>query len=262
MSKETKLKLNEAIGQWKSITPEFLLKRENTDLLQELRILAKDTRQTAARVPLLKLGDKEVIGSGLEALRAENSRNSAVNQFGLSGNHKIIPLLVDDLNKEESPQLIRTEDLARLPVSLAAASAIKGIIQESPVFSAAVKDWAKGLPRVSPGLRDGVRGWWNINKHAIEKEDYSSVIPGPAVEQVPPGRVIPETSEPETPDAASSEAPQVSPVIPTTPPSPSLPVSIIAESSAGVDQKKPLWLWILGVPTLIAIAWVALRRRT
>lgn len=42
---------NAAFGNWKAITPEVLLQPENADLLNELRILAKDPRQTQARVP-------------------------------------------------------------------------------------------------------------------------------------------------------------------------------------------------------------------
>jgi hypothetical protein len=191
MSRETMTKLDAALGNWKSITPETLLNPDNADLLQELRRLSKDPRQTAARVPLIKLGDEEVIRSCMEGLRTERpgARNRAVRQLGFSGNPEVIPMLINDLNKHESPAMIRFGDTQiMMPLSMAAASTIKAIILESSVFPQNVKEWAKGLPEVSAGLREEVSAWWETNKAATERGDYQSVVPVKGKPQVATGQ--------------------------------------------------------------------------
>ena len=243
---DTQRKVNAAIGNWKSVTPEILRDPANVDLLQALRSIAKDPRQTAARVPLIKLGDEDVIRSCLEELRSER-RSSAMNQLGMAGNPKIIPLLASVLYREESPKKTRlSEDLWTLPISMAAASVVKATILNSSEFSNELKEWAKHLPAVSPGLRDGVRVWWKVNQAAIERGDYQAVVPVENTPGTPPVQSAPSTS--------------VSAVTPAASPSPE---TLLAQAPAPApEQRSPVWLWVGGgILVLIVIAALALRRR-
>lgn len=276
---ETMAKLNAAIGNWKSITPEILLKPDNADLLAELRLLAKDTRYTSARVPLIKLGDEEVIASCLEQLRAQqtNGRSSAVNQLSFSGNPKIIPMLAGDLNKEESPEIVFLGDRGTTPVSMAAASVIKSIILTSPVFSVEVKEWAKSLPKVSVNLRSGLRNWWEVNKEAIERGDYQWVVP--VVGEIGKPTILPAAPPIPTPSpSAATVPPSTSPTPPTDPvsqpptgfPPPAIQVAQAPVSSppptalvtqAPIAHKPLVWPWVVGMGALIAIAFLVLKSR-
>ncbi|MDQ3620913.1 MAG: hypothetical protein M3463_00255 [Verrucomicrobiota bacterium] len=244
MSRETKVKLDAAIGNWKAITPELLQDPANSDLLQELRVLARNPLQTAARVPLIKLGDEEVINSCLEEYRVTtpNSRGSAMTQLGLAGNPKVIPLLAADLNIEESPQRIFFEDHGMLPLSMASAAIIKAIVLNSAVFSDEVKAWAGRLPRATPGLRDGVRVWWAINKAALERGDYQAVVP---VAEPPAASVIPKATTPSP--TISAMAPQVTPTASTS------PVSATIPNVPGSPSRGPVLVVMAGILAVVMI---------
>lgn len=178
-SAETEAKLKGALANFQAIEPEVLLDTKNVDLLQELKKLATNADYPAARVPLIKLGDETVIRSCLERLHSKH-RKSAMAQLGMAGNPHVISLLASDFNREESANMIRVGyDLWILPVSMDAALITKRIILKSPVFTREVKEWAKGLPEVSPGLRSSIRTWWETNKAAITREDYQAVVPLP-----------------------------------------------------------------------------------
>ena len=157
-------------------------------------------------------------------------------------------MLKDDLNRQESPEGIRVEDIKVMPVSMAAATVIKSTIIENPVFSPAVKEWAKRLPKVSAGLRDGVRAWLDVNKAAIERGDYQSVVPVEAAAQSPriqaalPTPMLSASSRDATP-AVSSSAP------------------VVAESRGSVvERKPPLWLWAVGIAALMVIVALAVKK--
>jgi hypothetical protein len=172
---ELQAKLKGALANFQAVTPEILQDPKNADLLQELRLMAKD-EQSAARVPLIKLGDDDVIRSCVERLHSDR-KSLAMNQLIMAGNPKVIPLLVGDLNKEESADLIRQgDDQFIRPMSMTAAVIIKRIILKSPVFTSDLKAWAKPLPEFSVGVRSGIRAWWEANKAALLREDYAAVV--------------------------------------------------------------------------------------
>lgn len=174
---QTEAKLRGALGNFQALTPETLRDPANADLLEELRSLATNTDLTAARVPLIKLGDETVIRSCLKMLDSEE-RNSAIAQLVMAANPKVIALLESDLNREENPEKIRvSHDVWRSPVSMNAALIVKRIVLKSPAFSAEVKEWARALPSFSAGLRVGIRAWWETNKAALLREDYGAVVP-------------------------------------------------------------------------------------
>ena len=175
----THAKVDAMFGNWRAITPEILRAPENAAVIEELKRIADRSPASIAVVLLLRQGDEQTVQRSLAQVRAESprDRDSAARDLSSAANPSIIRLLERDLNKEESPKWIRFEDVVILPPSMAAASIIKATILESPVFSPSVKEWARSLPQVSAGLRDGVRVWWKVNKEAVERGDYQSVVP-------------------------------------------------------------------------------------
>jgi hypothetical protein len=173
---ETETKLKGALANFQAVTPEMLQDPQNADLLQELRMMATDSDQTAARVPLIKLGDETVIESCLQRLYSERQK-TAMNQLILACNPRVISLLARDFNREETAQsTLAGGDQLKFPVSMNAALIVKRTILKSPVFTREVKAWAKGLPEFSPDLRSGIRTWWELNKAALLRENYAAVV--------------------------------------------------------------------------------------
>lgn len=167
------------IEDWKAITPKLLQAPENVPVINQLKTIAQERPASTAVVLLLRYGDEQTVQRLLTQLRAKTPRDrgSAVQDLSLAAKPQLIRLLDRDLLREESSELVFLGDTLMLPVSMAAASIIKATIIEGPVFSPDVKEWAKGLPKVSGGLRDGIRAWWKINKAAIERGDYQAVVP-------------------------------------------------------------------------------------
>ncbi len=249
MSPETNAKLDAALRDWRVVSPAILQEPENAELLMELRSLAKDPRQQVARVPLLKLGDADVIQSCLKEYRTEhpNSRRSAMSQLRAASNPDIIPLLASDLSRNESTTMIFFEDNGMLPLSLAAATIIKATVLESPVFSREVKEWARQLPAMSDGLRDGMRVWWEVNKDAIMRKDYEAVVAALAVHGAGQ-QSAPSVSAPATP------APIVTPL-----PSASPGLAAMPATSVAPVPKTAVWPWVGGIFVLAVTAFLVWR---
>lgn len=171
---QTRLKV--ILDNVESVTPEVLQRAENADLLQELRSMATDKNQIAARALLIRLGDEALIQSSLNQLRSNNPRGP-LRELRLAANPIVIPLLATDFNRDESPDLItKTYDVVEMPLSMNAAWIVKETIIKSPVFSQAVKEWARGLPTYMPGLRTGIRAWWTLNQTALVQQNYAAVV--------------------------------------------------------------------------------------
>lgn len=246
---ETKAKLDAALGNWRAITPDILRKPENADLLSELRKLAKNVDESPARVPLLKLGDADVIESCLKEYRTEdpNSRRSAMSQLRAASNPDIIPLLASDLSRNESTTMIFFEDNGMLPLSVAAATVIRTTVLESPRFSREVKEWARQLPAMSDGLRDGMRVWWKVNKDAIIRKDYEAVVAALAVHGADK-QSSPSPSTPANPTPVATPLPSASPV----------PAAMPATSVAPMP-KAAVWPWVGGIFVLAVTAFLVWR---
>lgn len=169
---------NNTVANWRSVTKEALQRPENSDVVRQLKESAQDRRQTSARALLIRLGDEDTIQDCLNELKVNKSghRNPAVKQLSEGGNADIIPRLETILDKEESPEIVFSGDTGILPVSMASASIIKAIILENPAFPNDVKVWAQNLPKVSVGLRDGIRTWYHLNKSLLVAKDYKSVV--------------------------------------------------------------------------------------
>ena len=250
MSPETNAKLNEALRNWRSVSAQSLIQPENADLLDALREMAQTTGRTDARVPLLKLGDSSVIQDCLAELRAEppHQRDLAVRQLGFAGNPKIIALLEPNLSREESAEILWTEDIGFLPVSMAAAAAIKAIVLQSSDFSMEVKVWAQSLPVMSPGLRDGVRAWWRTNKAAIERGDFRAVVPG---------EIVPRKARKQSNPVATQALKE-----PMVTPQPAVSQTLVpVDSPARLQHKRSMWPWLVGIGVLGVILLLVLRRR-
>ena len=238
---------------WKAITPDLLRAPENAPVIEELKRIADRRPASTAVVLLLRYGDDETVKRSLMQLRAQSprARGSADRDLSLAANPATIQLIEHDLNKDESPKMIFFEDVAVAPTSMAAASVIKATILESPVFPPEVKEWAKRLPKVSVGLRDGVRAWWKVNKAAIERGDYQAVTP------VEPGT----DAAVAKPDDTATPAP-ATPAPIATPAASSQPVTPVAQTPASpAERKSPVWPWLVGIAALIAIIAVVLKRR-
>ncbi len=173
------LKVTRALQNWRSITPQDLSQPDNADLLADLRKLAIAKHQTSAVVPLIKLGDPEIINLCIDDFDMDqpSHRNKASKQLAVAANPQVIPLLIARLQKDESSKTVYLGEESILPVSVAAASIIKDILATSPVFAPEVKHWVTQLPVTSAELRQNIRKWWLINKLAMEAKNYATVVP-------------------------------------------------------------------------------------
>jgi len=172
---ETDAKLKGALANFQAVTPEMLRDTANADLLVELRSLAAESDATPAHVLLMKLGDESAIQSCVNRLHSDRKK-MAMNQLMLAGNPKIISFLSGEFNMEERGEGTFVGDQLKFPVSMNAAWVVKTIIVNSPAFSVEVREWAKALPELSPALRAAVRAWWETNKAALLREDYTAVV--------------------------------------------------------------------------------------
>ncbi|MCE9609950.1 MAG: hypothetical protein K8R23_07045 [Chthoniobacter sp.] len=181
LSPEEIARLNDAVANWKTLTPEYLRLPENATLLVELRQRAKNTSRNDVRVPLLRMDDADTVQSVFKELHSEywSRRRSATSQLTFAANPKLLPMLVDDLMKDANPKVELIDgDINSPSTSVVAAKIIRAAVLNSPVFSADVKAWAQALPSSNPAvLTEGVRVWWKLNREALEKGDYHSVLP-------------------------------------------------------------------------------------
>ena len=249
---ETSAKVNAMLGNWNAITSDVLQAHENARAIEGLRELARRNPSSIAVVLLLRYGDEESVQRLVAQLHVVNpgKRNAAMRDLSLAANPELFPLLAGDLSRQESADLIIFGDTGMLPLSLASASIMKATILESSVFPAEVKDWAKRLPKVSGGLRDGVRAWWKVNKAAIERGDYQSVVPVEGATSAPP--VLPM--------AAATPAPQTTTVSGT--PAAASPSLAAVVSPVPTERNARVWPWLVGILAMVVIMAVALKRRT
>src|ERR1043165_2502864 len=166
-------KVDSLTRNWRMVTPEVLRDPANSEALERLRIEAKHPHRTDARVPLLRIGDTEVVRQCLEEFHTKSSgRRQVARQLELSGNPELIAILANDLFRDESTvsTLVSPEFLER-PISVYAADAILGIIKASSQFSVATKAWAASLEHQPSAEREGVRvamrKWWLQNKRSL-----------------------------------------------------------------------------------------------
>lgn len=262
-SPEEIARMNAALANWKTLTPEYLLLPENATLLDGLRQRAKDTSRNDVRVPLLRMDDADTIQSVFIEFHSKNMsrRRQAISQLTFAANPKVLPKLVDDLMKDASPKVeIIDGDVNAPSTSVVAAKLIRTTVLNSSEFSANAKAWAQTLPPDPVGLTEGVRVWWQQNREALEKGDFRSVLPD-AVQKV-------ETHGPQresTPEASPRPAPQsVLSEARSTPPTPLTGVSSFAQDNVatkgGTEPEKSLWPWVFGVLGVMTIVTFYLRR--
>lgn len=179
VSPETQEKLNLILADSKTFTRESLNLFENAELLQELRRIANETDVAAAKIPLIRIGDEDVINATLNELHTNQStrRRSPSYQLGMAGNPDIIPRLIADLQREENADEDLSGEIGITPLSSAVTTIMIMIVRESPAFTPQVKEWASQLPQASNDRRAGIRLWWTLNKDALLRKDYQAVIP-------------------------------------------------------------------------------------
>jgi hypothetical protein len=219
---------------------------ENADLLMELRRLAKDKQNTAAIVPLIKLGDEEVTQNTIELFKNSPIRHlsSPINQLSLGANPVVIPSLIESLMIEEMPDdTIIGGERFLTPRSVLAAEIIRSIAETSPAFTEKVKVWAQKLPVQAGDKRAAVRSWCVTNKDALLRKDYAACVPatGPQREIMRPDK-------------------------PVVTPKPVLPLSKREPKNrplANTDEegKTPIWPWLAGISTLAVLGMILWSRR-
>jgi hypothetical protein len=125
------------------------------------------------------MGDVDVMNDCVSRYKARDIKYFPDRALARSGNADIIPLIAENLNKDEPANRMerRGGDILLNPISVDTAGIIKKIILESPVFSPAVHDWAKALPNNYDDLRNAMRTWWTQNKASLDARQYSQVKP-------------------------------------------------------------------------------------
>jgi hypothetical protein len=167
---------------WKTVPVNVLRDPANAEAIQQLRTEAKAAHRDDARVPLLRMGDPETTTKCITEFRTEKSaRRNAARQLGLSGNPAIIPLVAEDLFRDEKTETEwMTPELRDRPVSVHAADIIRAIIGASSEFNSATKAWALSLPRATnqrDAVRSEMRRWWPENRDALRAGRYQQVTP-------------------------------------------------------------------------------------
>lgn len=172
---EMEARVRAAFDNVQAMTPEVLRDPSNADLIAELRTMAMQSNATLATVLMIRYGDDAVIQDCVSRLPSERRR--PMRQLIMAGNPRAIAFLAADFNRQESADGFFVGDQLRFGPSMNAASVVRQIVMESSVFSPDVRQWAKGLPPLLPGMRDGIRAWWAKNQAALLAEDYAAVVP-------------------------------------------------------------------------------------
>jgi hypothetical protein len=166
-------------SNWRAVTPEILLSPDNAEAIPVLREIAKHSHDVPSRILLLNINDPEIIQLCLAGYRTERpgTRRSATGYLERSTNAKIIALIGDDLDRAESSEPKWFEDTAMLPLSVAAAGVIQGIIANSPSFQQDLKTWVKSVPLAPEESRQAMRLFWAQNKDLLVAAQYDLVRP-------------------------------------------------------------------------------------
>jgi hypothetical protein len=160
------------------ITPDVLKDPANSALLAELKQQALTSHRKDAVVPLLRMGDHDVLHDTVSLYHKRIIRYYSEDALAESKTPDLIPLIGEDLNRNESATHGELRgDIMLSPLSVRTAEIIKDTILNSPAFSSSVRDWAKGLPVTGNGLRQPMKVWWNQNKALLKAKRYSEVEP-------------------------------------------------------------------------------------
>jgi hypothetical protein len=168
---------------WRTVTVDIIKDPANAEALQRLRVEAKAPHRDDARVPLLRIGDPEVITQCMTEFRTKKSgRRDAARQLKLSANPAVIALVADDLFRDESTEAEWiTPEFRERPVSVYAGDIICEIIRSSSEFSGATKQWAVSLSKQPYQRREAVRyemrRWWTENRDSLQAKRYHEVKP-------------------------------------------------------------------------------------
>jgi hypothetical protein len=142
-----------------------------------------------ARVVLLRFGDEFTMQDTVERYRKRFSDSgpdsTLVMAMEESKQPKLIPLLVSDFYKSESPAKIFKqggwEGVSYSPVSVFSGIMIGRIIRKSDEFSPELKQWTwrmmSLLGRDPARFREVSKAWWTQNQALFAKEDYKGVQP-------------------------------------------------------------------------------------
>jgi len=177
------------LQNWKSVTSNFIRDPSQQEVVSVIRKEASRGTDDRARLALLNAEDPSTIQMCLDELRKGNAftQARAARVLGGSGQVRLIPLLIEDLSREEetkSKRLSAGEEVVRItPVSVLATQAILEIIVEFTGFNPLTKAWATNLaggsekPSERERSRSAVRLWWQQNAQALNAQQYSRVQP-------------------------------------------------------------------------------------
>ena len=183
-------KVSAMVANWKSITPEIMQQPENQAAIPILKEMALEDDGGPAITLMLNFGDPDVIARLMRGFHGQQPIGAWL-ALERCSQPKIIPLLADDLNRNESSKITYVwigidEREGRVPLSVYAGGIMRAIMQNSPRFTPEVKAWVASLEPVRHTRRDEVRQamrtWWAENAELIKAEKYDLVKPGPSVE--------------------------------------------------------------------------------
>jgi hypothetical protein len=225
MTQETEVRFNAALKNLDALTPEVLQNPANKDWVEELKkhALSNDFIGT---VQFVNMGDPDVIESCMKEFRADDIRRWRItNLLMMCSQPKVIVVIGEELNWNESPKPKRDDDMRIYPASVEATWIIGGIIQNSPAFDENVKRWVKKWEYYDEdnGIKRTImRMWWAENKELLKAERYAEVKP-------PSGRQ-PDLPGP-TPEERVSSNPSLSPTQSPTPTATPTPTALQPSST-------------------------------
>lgn len=206
-----------------------------------------------ATLQLLRLGDEQTI---VEVMRdaGGNDRAKSEDALGLLQNVRvplIIPALAELLYLTEKAEWVRPRgeeaDVGQYTRPMHAAVMIQDILLNTSRFSPEVKKWVSSVPELDgEAFRYAFRQWWEQNKEAFARKDYTAVQP----------------LKPVAAPALSVVTSQVSSSVAAAPTNAvALPVKSLSPTA---KQPKPTrWPLLVGIGAvaLIAVVLVALRKQ-
>ena len=166
------------------------------------------SHNSSAQLILIRLGDEQTIAEFLKERDEVESKYGGMtatmeNPEMESAQPLLIPGLAPKFFRQDGDavSVLRDDDLSWLlyPVSAAASLSALGIMKESPVFNASLREWAGAMYEsvtnedarrrthrdfppapnaVLVELRKSMREWWKENARNFEAKDYASVKPG------------------------------------------------------------------------------------
>ena len=229
------------------------------EVIDALRAMDEKYSSSHSEV-LIRLRDQQTIEKYVnQFVESEGADRSSLGILAGSRAPWLIPILMEyvETTSIEMREHPNPEMLLYYGLSGAAIDVIDRILSRSEDLSPEVNKWASAIKlRGESAMKDAQRTylkWWELNKAALDAEDYSKVVPlrGKTVAEVtstsPVQEVVKVAQESIAPEPVTEEPAEVA----TT-----------ESSKEAAEESSQWWLWLIGAVVLIGGLGLALRRKS